>query len=219
LACIGRGLAVLKSPAQIWCTNRCTEGAQEPERRKQTPCAELWLESRNVCDDPFEIIAVIDELPQLHSAVWDIFKEVSNTRHTEAYEQLLADDSVRMEFYERFSQFARKFAVALSSASFLDETPEARVDKYKADLQFSNTLRTSVWRRYAETVDFSEYEPKIKKLLDSYIATDSVQRITGAVDLFNKEARIEAIKEAHGDSAKADVIAPVIPSGDTYIPP
>ena len=48
---------------------------------KQTPCAELWLESRNVCDDPFEIIAVIDELPQLHSAVWDIFKEVSNKRH------------------------------------------------------------------------------------------------------------------------------------------
>lgn len=80
---------------------------------------------------------MIDESPQLHAAVWDIFKEVSNKRHTEAYEQLLADDSVRVEFYERFSQFARKFAVALSSASFLDETPEARVDKYKADLQFS----------------------------------------------------------------------------------
>ena len=154
-----------------------------------------------------DVSAVIDELPQLHSAVWDIFKDVSNKRDTEAYERLLADDSVRVEFYERFSQFARKFAVALSSASFLEETPEARVDKYKADLQFFTTLRTSVRRRYAETVDFSEYEPKIKKLLDTYIATDSVQRITGAVDLFNKEARIEAIKEAHGDAAKADVIA------------
>src|SRR5262249_45300674 len=64
-----------------------------------------------------DVSAVIDELPQLHSAVWDIFKEVSNKRDTEAYERLLADDSVRVEFYERFSQFARKFAVALSSAS------------------------------------------------------------------------------------------------------
>jgi hypothetical protein len=45
-----------------------------------TPCAELWLESRNDCDDPFEIIAVIHELRQLHSAVCDIFKEVSNKR-------------------------------------------------------------------------------------------------------------------------------------------
>ena len=44
------------------------------------PCAELWLESRNDCDDPFEIIAVIHELRQLHSAVCDIFKEVSNKR-------------------------------------------------------------------------------------------------------------------------------------------
>ena len=76
-----------------------------------------------------------------------------------------------------------------------------------------------MWLRYAETVDFSEYEPKIKNLLDSYIATDSVQRITGAVDLFNKEARIEAITEAHGDAAKANVITPVIPTGDTYTPP
>jgi type I restriction enzyme R subunit len=89
----------------------------------------------------------------------------------------------------------------------LEQTPEGRVDKYKADLQFFKTLRTSVRRRYAETVDFSEYEPKIKKLLDTYIATDSVEQITVAVDLFNKEARAEAIEEAHGDAAKADVIA------------
>jgi type I restriction enzyme R subunit len=153
------------------------------------------------------VSAVIDELPQRHSALWDIFKEISNKRDTEAYERLLADDSLRVEFYERFSQFARKLAVALSSASFLEETAEARVDKYKDDLQFFKTLRTSVRRRYAETVDFSEYEPKIKKLLDTYIATDSVQQITGAVDLFNKKARAEAIHEAHGDAAKADVIA------------
>jgi len=56
-------------------------------------------------------------------------------------------------------------------------------------------------------VDFSEYEPKIKKLLDTYIATDDVQNITGAIDIFNKDARSEAIGEAHGEAAKADTIA------------
>lgn len=154
-----------------------------------------------------DISSVIDNLPQLHSAVWDIFKALPNKRDTEAYERLLADDALRVQFYERFSQFARKFAVALSSSSFLENTPEVTVNKYKSDLQFFRTLRTSVRRRYAESINFSEYEPKIKKLLDTYIATDSVQQINGAIDLFDKDARAEAIQEAHGDAAKADVIA------------
>jgi type I restriction enzyme R subunit len=81
------------------------------------------------------------------------------------------------------------------------------MNRYKADLQFFKTLRTSVRRRYAESINFSEYEPKIKKLLDTYIAADGVQQINGAIDLFDKDARAEAIHEAHGDAAKADVIA------------
>lgn len=154
-----------------------------------------------------DISTVIDDLPQLHSAVWDIFKALPNKRDTEAYERLLADDAQRVQFYERFSQFARKFAVALSSASFIENTPEITMNRYKADLQFFKTLRTSVRRRYAESINFSEYEPKIKKLLDTYIAADGVQQINGAIDLFDKDARAEAIQEAHGDAAKADVIA------------
>jgi type I restriction enzyme, R subunit len=154
-----------------------------------------------------DISTVIDEVPQRHSALWDIFSVVANRRDTEAYERLLADDSLRAEFYERFNRYARTLAVALSSVVFLESTPEAKVDKYKADLKFFKTLRASVRRRYAETIDFSEYEPKIKKLLDTFVAADNVEQITGAVDLFNKEARAEAIEEAHGDAAKADVIA------------
>jgi type I restriction enzyme, R subunit len=154
-----------------------------------------------------DISTVIDELPQRHSALWDIFKAVPNKRDTEAYERLLADEALRVEFYERFGQFARNLAVALSSVAFLKNTPETTLTRYKADLKFFSTLRASVRRRYAERVDFSEYEPKIKKLLDTYIATDNVQQITGPIDLFSKEARAAALEQADGDAAKADVIA------------
>ena len=154
-----------------------------------------------------DIVAVIEKLPQIHSAVWDIFKGIKNRRDVEAYERLLADDALRVQFYDRFRDFAKDLAVAMSSEAFFERVSNEKVEEYKRDLKFFAALRLSVRRRYAEVIDFSEYEPKIKKLLDTYIATDEVQNITGAVDIFNKEARSQAIGEAHGDAAKADTIA------------
>jgi type I restriction enzyme R subunit len=149
----------------------------------------------------------IEKLPQSHAVLWDIFRAVKNKRDIELYERLLADDALRMQFYERFSYFARLLAVAISSESYFDKVSNEKNEQYRRDLRFFAALRVSVRRRYAEVVGFSEYEPKIKKLLDTYIATDEVQKVTGAIDIFNKEARSEAIGEAHGDSAKADTIA------------
>jgi type I restriction enzyme R subunit len=120
---------------------------------------------------------------------------------------LLADDALRVDFYDRFGDFARNLAAAFSSEVFLNRTPAAQVDCYKADLKFFKTLRQSVRRRYAEVVDYSEYEPKIRKLLDTYLGAEQVDQITGPVDLFNEEARARAIEEAHGDAAKAHTIA------------
>jgi len=154
-----------------------------------------------------DIRAEIEKLPQKHSALWDVFKTIRNKRDVEAYEMLLADEALRVEFYDRFAAFARVLSIALSSEAFLEEVPEDRVDHYKQDLKFFKNLRQSVRRRYAETVDFSEYEPRIKKLLDTYIQAEQVEPITGAIDLFNKDARSKAIEQAHGDGAKADTIA------------
>lgn len=153
------------------------------------------------------VVAVINKLPQSHSAVWDIFKVIRNKRDVEAYERLLADDALRVQFYDSFRDFARDLAVAMSAEAFFEMVPDEKAEEYKRDLKFFAALRLSVRRRYAEVIDFSEYEPKIKKLLDTYIATDEVQNITGAIDIFNKEARSQAIEEAHGDAAKADTIA------------
>jgi type I restriction enzyme, R subunit len=153
------------------------------------------------------IADVIEKLPQTHSAIWDIFKGIKNKRDAEGYERLLADDALRVQFYDRFRDFARALAVAMSSESYFEKVSEEKNEEYKRDLKFFGALRLSVRRRYAEVIDFSEYEPKIKKLLDTYIATDEVQNITGAIDIFNKEARSQAIEEAHGEAAKADTIA------------
>ncbi len=62
-------------------------------------------------------------------------------------------------------------------------------------------------RRYAEVIDFSEYEPKIKKLIDTHVGTGEVEQITGAIDLLNQEKRRQAVRESTGDASMADTIA------------
>ena len=153
------------------------------------------------------IEAVASQLPQKHSDLWDLFKPIKNTRDEEQYELLLADDALRARFYERLSDFARTLAVALSSVKFLEDTPQKKIDKYQNDLKFFRNLRMSVQRRYAEIIDFNKYEPKIQKLLDTYVGTGEIEQITPPVDIFETEKFEEEVAKVVGDAAKADTIA------------
>ena len=165
------------------------------------------FEREDLANTLTDIDSIFHKLPQKHSVLWDTFRDVHNTRDQEEYERLLADDALRVKFYERFSDFARTFGIALSTTSFVEKTSEKKVQEYRKDLKFFQQLRYSVRRRYAEVVDFSEYEPKIRKLLDTYLGTEKVEVITGAIDLFSKEERENAIAQANGEAAKADTIA------------
>ena len=147
------------------------------------------------------------KLRQRHSDLWDLFKTIRNRRDEEEYEQLLADEGLRDRFYERLSVFSRTLAVALSSVRFLEETPEKRIASYKADLRFFMRLRNSVRRRYAEVVDFKEYEPRIQKLVDQHVGTGEVERITDLVDIFNTDAFAKEVGRLAGSASKADTIA------------
>jgi type I restriction enzyme R subunit len=89
----------------------------------------------------------------------------------------------------------------------MEETPEARIDKYRADLKFFMNLRSAVRRRYAEVVDFKEYEAKIQKLIDTHLGTGSVERVTTLVNVFDKDAFLKEVEKLEGDASKADTIA------------
>ena len=149
----------------------------------------------------------ISKLPQRHSEVWDIFKEVKNRQDVEEYEQLLADEFLRTKFYEKFSVFARTLAIALSSVKFLEETPEKQMARYKDDLKFFKNLRYAVKHRFAEVIEFAEYEPKIKKLIDTHVGTGEVETITKLVDIFDQDAFTKELEKITNPAAKADTIA------------
>ncbi|MBD3377605.1 HsdR family type I site-specific deoxyribonuclease [candidate division KSB1 bacterium] len=155
----------------------------------------------------------IEKLPGRYSDLWDLFKTVKHSDDEEAYEVLLADDELREEFYSRLSEFARNLAIALSSENFLSETDEKTLSRYKADLAKFQSLRASVKLRYAEAVNYRDYEPKIKKLLDTHIQADQVIQLNKPVNIFN-DKMFNRVKEEHGvyqtgktTASKADTIA------------
>jgi type I restriction enzyme R subunit len=148
------------------------------------------------------------ELPQLHSSVWELFEEVKLSRDPEAYEIHLKDDNLRNKFYDRFSLFARTFALALSSTNFLEQTSPKTLKKYKTDLKFFQNLRAAVTQRYQEVISFSDYEPRIKKLLDTHVGAGEVQQLCQPINLFDEAERQKALEDqGKSAGAKADMIA------------
>jgi len=156
--------------------------------------------------------AQVAKLPQRHADLLAVFKTVQHMNDEEAYERLLADQAVRDEFYERLSAFARSLGVALSTEAFVRDTPVDTIRRYKDDLRRFENLRRSVRRRYAESVDYGEYEPRIRKLLDTHISADEVVQLNEPVNIFD-EAEFEELKAEHGmggtgsKAARADAIA------------
>ena len=152
------------------------------------------------------------KLPQRYSDLWDLFKEVKNSKDEEAYEVLLADDELREEFYECLSAFSKSLGIALSSEQFIMSSDENKLKKYKDDLKRFQNLKAAVKLRYAEAIDYRDYEPKIKKLLDTHIQANEVTQLNEPVNIFDEKI-FNMVKAEQGvyqtktTASKADTIA------------
>ncbi len=61
--------------------------------------------------------------------------------------------------------------------------------------------------RYAEEIDYRDYEKQIQKMLNTYVQADEVIQIVEPVNIFEREAFQEQVDKARSDRAKADIIA------------
>ena len=154
-----------------------------------------------------DVTEEVKKLPQRHSDLWAVFKTVPNKKDIEALERFLEPEDKRQEFYEALTNFASTLKVALSTVSFFEETPELQINTYKADLRFFHNLRTSVRQRYAEAIDYKDYEQKVRKLMDSHIKSSEVKPITELVNIFDAEKFDAEVARIEGLAAKADTIA------------
>ena len=150
----------------------------------------------------------IRKLPQLHDQLWDLFKPVKNKKDMEQFEQFLADEAIRQEFYERLKAFSRCLHISLSSDKLFDVFDEAKIAAMKRDWKQFSELRRSVQLRYQETVDVKEFEPKIQKLLDDQVVAMPAETIIEMVNINDPDA-LKAVVEETGvsEASRADRIA------------
>lgn len=150
----------------------------------------------------------IRKLPQLHDQLWDLFKPVRNKKDMEQFEQHLADEALRHEFYARLKAFSRCLHISLSSDKFFDVFDEAKVDALKRDWKQFSELKRSVQLRYQETVDVREFEPKIQKLLDDHVVAMPAETIIEVVNINDPDALKAVVEEAGvSEASRADRIA------------
>ena len=149
----------------------------------------------------------VKKLSLYHAALWDVFKEVPNKQDTEALERSLAPEDRRQQFYEALTAFARTLQVALGTVYFYQETPENQVNRYKTDFRFFHNLRISARQRYAETIDYKDYEQKVRNLMNQHITSSEVRPITELVNIFDNEAFAIEVEKIEGTTARADTIA------------
>ena len=157
------------------------------------------------------VSAIADEartLPQKHAALLDLFAGVSNVYDEEAYARELADEALREDFYRRLSEFSRTLTVAVISRTFIEETPPERLQRWRADEKRFRALRAHVKARYADAVDWSEYERRVRTLLDQHVTAHDVTTIVEPLAVFDDGAIDVARREKkRSDASIADEIA------------
>ncbi len=146
-------------------------------------------------------------LPKLHDALWDQFRDVTNKKDEEAFELALEKPERREEFYTKLSKFCRGLKMGLSSLQWVTATPAEIADRYKRDAVFFQKLRASVKIRYAEEIDYRDYEVQIQKMLATYVQADEVIQVVDPVNIFEREAFEKEVDKVRSPRAKADTIA------------
>jgi type I restriction enzyme R subunit len=149
----------------------------------------------------------IAKLKERHTNVWSVFNGVQNKQDLEAMQQHLRPEDVRQDFYDTLNEFSKTLQLAMSSAKFHEDTPNATVQRYIDDMKYFRNLRAAVKQRYNEAVDYKEYEDQIRNMVDKYIGADEVKQIVAPVNIFEVDNLDKELEQIAGKAAKADFIA------------
>ncbi|MFW6029357.1 MAG: type I restriction endonuclease subunit R [Halanaerobiales bacterium] len=154
----------------------------------------------------YDVISIVGSLRQYYTELINIFQPVKNKNDVEEYEVLLENEDLRKEFYNVLSKFGRTVAIALESDNIYKAIGQDELNQYKKTLKFYQELRRSVKIRYSDSIDHKEYEAKMQKLMDNYIAAEEVIRITNPVDIMDKKKFDEELDRLDSSRGKADAI-------------
>lgn len=153
-----------------------------------------------------DVITIVGALRQYYTELVEFFSSIKNKQDTEEFEVFLVDNALRESFYDLLSGYGRNLSIALESEKIYDALGKDEIEKHKAAFRFYQKLRESVKRRYSDIIDHKEYEAKMQKLIDNYIAAEGMMRITNPIDVLDEKAFDEEVKRVSSPRSKADTI-------------
>jgi type I restriction enzyme R subunit len=156
------------------------------------------------------LVAIREEaakLPDLHAALLALFDGISNRYDREAYARALADEVLRDQFERALSAFASALGLALSSRQFLETERPDRIKRWKDDLKRFDELRREIRQRYGEALDWSRYEARVQKLLDTHVTAAGVSQVIAPIDILDEAAIASAEAGGRSTASIADEIA------------
>lgn len=152
----------------------------------------------------------ISELEDVYQSLHEIFKAVKNKRDTEAYIKVLEGSAERREhFYELVNQFIRQFAACNMLHDFSSKFGADKLHRYQRDLKRFVELKKIQKTLNAETVDFSQYEDQIRRILDKYVSADYVREMADPVCVSESaafNAYLDRSEQGLNDKSKAEAI-------------
>lgn len=154
-----------------------------------------------------DITSVIADIKQYYSDLAGFFSNIKNKDDPEEYILSLNTDPRRKEFNELLSKFSGRLSIVLSSEKIYEKLENDNlIEEYKDKFKFYQNLRESVKHRYSDFVNFKDYETKMQKLIDNYIAAEEMIKITDPVDILDKAGFDKELSTIKGDRSKADTI-------------
>lgn len=135
-----------------------------------------------------------------------LFKDIKNKNDLEEYEELLEDEKIRKDFYNKLCKFGSMLGIILPSDQAYYRIGKEKISELRKAISFYQKLRATVKLRYSETIDHKEYEAKMQKLLDNYVVAKEMMRITEPVDITDAENFDKELEKMGTDRGKADAI-------------
>lgn len=156
------------------------------------------------------IISVSEQkskLEGLHKSLWGFFEGIdADEKKTNIWQEKLRDYSVRNDFYETLSSYAKLLDLLYSSYDFFETVGFDQAEVYKKDYIFFKKLKDSVTLRFNDRVDFSKYEDGVRQLLNTYVSADDAKTLIEPLDILNKDKMEAQMAILGSDESKAEAI-------------
>lgn len=164
------------------------------------------FDEADLCGAVVDVMKAVADLRETYSHIAELFNSVKNKNDPNEYEDVLGDEEIRNDFYNRLCTFGKALSIVVNSEKAYEAVRGDEIQRYKNDFIFFTKLRKAVKLRYADSVDNKEYEAQMQKLLDRNLYVKDLKVITPPVDILDTEGMNKLLNDLGTDRSKADAI-------------